>query len=968
MYDQKPTGLPTKLLSVFLFSLCCVAGCNSGGGSSSSGNSLNNNNQNDGDDSQRQLVAVVLSADPTHLTLGDSTEISALATYDNGDLEVVTDTADWSSSDTGVVDFIDGTPLFVEATGTGTADVTATFDGVDSDSLEFEVAPAPVTSVTLTLAQSQLEIGGTTDVTVVANYQDGSTADVSQHVTWVVGNESLLSITSGTPAVLTGLLPGTTVVAASLGGVVSGSVTVTVAQPDVTSLAVSASSLSLELGETADLSVLATYASGSTTDVTSQVSWSVGDPSILEVTDGDPATAEALAEGATTLTASFAGETSSPLTLTVLSPALTELTISATTTVLSLGDSADLTVSGSYADGSSEDVTDLVSWSLQNPTVLQLTVGNPTSVLALQTGSSLVTAELDGVSSDPLTVTVPGDVLIPGSGWTGSTSEPSAVGSSSNMWYTERSIANWDVVPYQRITGATFEMGVVAFHGGGISHVSIGVDGNWIDIPTMTYNPRTDVNEYVATLDLTQFAPGYYEFRAIAYPNHGRPRLLESLNLYVDPDDEFTQTVRYVSSSGSDSNSGSESSPLRTVQKAIKEIASANGGNAAGGIVYCQAGNIEFNTSGGWGRANTSQHYVIVKRAPGVAEGSVVITDFGNGTNTKYLKFEGIDFDITKLSGNSIDNIPQPDDGNTDYAWFHDCRWTGGGRGNEPGGTSGPGPILANNSGYKRYYMTDCTISETANGPKYVHLGRNVLVQTLGEDAFRNPRTIINCHSRDQHKPSGSSFHTDVIQIYSTASTFENCIIYNYLAEDSGQIGGTQGFFCRSVTGMQLIDCAVVNFVMDQTTNAQRSKIKAGGRHLLLWNCTFRNQRFEWLPDAEGQTFLKGSVRNSYFDQFSLTTGEAAWDQSVMDNCHIRSTNPSGYDGNGPSSATNLTTGSNESSLFDDVSANDFTPKIGGLLDGSERPSMIASPLVPQDLHGSPWRSNGAIGALEIDE
>ena len=132
---------------------------------------------------------------------------------------------------------------------------------------------------------------------------------------------------------------------------------------------------------------------------------------------------------------------------------------------------------------------------------------------------------------DPDPVPDPADVptLVPGAGFVGSTAQPADVGGSD-----VNTMARYDVVPYQVIPGE-FEIGVVAFHrealaGDGIDRVEFSFnDGPWVAIDTPSLNPRTNVVEYWCKINAADIADGRHKVRAIAYPEQGRPRVLESL-------------------------------------------------------------------------------------------------------------------------------------------------------------------------------------------------------------------------------------------------------------------------------------------------------------------------------------------------------------------------------------------------------------------------------------------------------
>jgi hypothetical protein len=114
--------------------------------------------------------------------------------------------------------------------------------------------------------------------------------------------------------------------------------------------------------------------------------------------------------------------------------------------------------------------------------------------------------------------------VTPGAGWSGATAQPANQGSGN----TDDVIANWDAVPFQTFAG-TFNVCVAAFHNSGIAKVSIGVDGgSLVDVTSTTANPIDGAQEYCVQANPATWSDGQHEFRAIAYPVSGVPRVLAS--------------------------------------------------------------------------------------------------------------------------------------------------------------------------------------------------------------------------------------------------------------------------------------------------------------------------------------------------------------------------------------------------------------------------------------------------------
>ncbi|MEM9108414.1 MAG: hypothetical protein AAGC72_00110 [Planctomycetota bacterium] len=119
-----------------------------------------------------------------------------------------------------------------------------------------------------------------------------------------------------------------------------------------------------------------------------------------------------------------------------------------------------------------------------------------------------------------------------GNGWVGATPTPGQIGNRH-----ERALAHWNVVPEQTVGGG-FTVGIVAHHLDGIDRVEIAANGGqWVKIHQPSINPRTQCEEYWTALDLN--GQDVIELRAIAYPNQGKPYVVnvvgdeQTLTLYA---------------------------------------------------------------------------------------------------------------------------------------------------------------------------------------------------------------------------------------------------------------------------------------------------------------------------------------------------------------------------------------------------------------------------------------------------
>ncbi|WP_368212577.1 Ig-like domain-containing protein [Aeromonas sp. s10] len=108
----------------------------------------------------------------------------------------------------------------------GTAEVTASLDGVTSNAVQVTVTDAVLTAIAITPTSVSVGKGQTQQLTATATYSDNTTADVTGSVDWLSDDTATATIT--TNGLLTGVEEGTTEVSASLDGVTSDRVTVNV--------------------------------------------------------------------------------------------------------------------------------------------------------------------------------------------------------------------------------------------------------------------------------------------------------------------------------------------------------------------------------------------------------------------------------------------------------------------------------------------------------------------------------------------------------------------------------------------------------------------------------------------------------------------------------------------------------------------------------------------------------------------
>ncbi|MDD4272150.1 MAG: Ig-like domain-containing protein [Desulfobacter postgatei] len=154
--------------------------------------------------------------------------------------------------------------------------------------------------------------------------------------------------------------------------------------------------LALSLGASQTLSATGTFSDSSTRSLTvagDGLVWSSADVTVVSVTTGGTITAAG--PGSAVITAHAGGQSA---TITVNVVTLVDFTISPGTLNLTIGDTATLTATGQFSDGSSRVLTagDGVSWVSEDPSVA--TVSSSGLVTAVSVGNIQIAGSVDGNS------------------------------------------------------------------------------------------------------------------------------------------------------------------------------------------------------------------------------------------------------------------------------------------------------------------------------------------------------------------------------------------------------------------------------------------------------------------------------------------------------------------------------------------------------------------------------------------
>ncbi|MFZ6849194.1 beta strand repeat-containing protein [Undibacterium sp. RuRC25W] len=258
---------------------------------------------------------------------------------------------------------------------------------------------AALASVTVMPLTATVAIGGAQQFVATATYSDGSSRDVTATSTWTSGTTTVGTV-NGVSGMTNGVSSGSTIITASFGGL-HGSATLTVSPAFLVSMSVVPATPAIAIAATQQFTAMGTFSDGTTSDITAVSVFTSGSPSIATTTAAGLATG--VLAGTSVITAS-SGTKTGTATLTVTPATLLSIAMTPLNPVLKIATTQQFSITASYSDGTTSDVTASTVFTSATPTIASFVSANG-MVTAVAAGSSVVTGTVLGKSANT-TVTV----------------------------------------------------------------------------------------------------------------------------------------------------------------------------------------------------------------------------------------------------------------------------------------------------------------------------------------------------------------------------------------------------------------------------------------------------------------------------------------------------------------------------------------------------------------------------------
>lgn len=343
---------------------------------------------------------VVTPANPS-IPAGLTQSFEALGVYADGTSLNISNQVSWSSATTTVATV--NTSGMVRALTTGSSMISAAFAG-KSGQTTVTVLDATLVSLTVAPTTSSAISGNTVQYSATGIYSNGTSQSLTSVVAWTSSDTAIASLNPNRQ-VDSGLASaknaGTTTITASLSNI-NASGTLTVSAATLLELAITPNNPTLIAGLSQQMTVIGTYNNNTVVNLTTQAVWLPTDLNIVTMNDSgnsNSGLATAKSVGTTVVSASFGGKTSSTQIL-VTNPELLSLSVTPATMEMVAGLTQQYRALGVYNNGTTADITSLVTWSSSDTTVAFLNA-NLTPASGLATGANQGSTQIVASWSTP---------------------------------------------------------------------------------------------------------------------------------------------------------------------------------------------------------------------------------------------------------------------------------------------------------------------------------------------------------------------------------------------------------------------------------------------------------------------------------------------------------------------------------------------------------------------------------------
>lgn len=328
--------------------------------------------------SEPDIVSIDIMSEQTTIPLGRELQIAAEGKFSDDSKRDITSRVSWKTANKAIAEVRvtdEGNALLISK-ATGTTTISAGLpDSEIQDELSITITKARMVSMKMIRKKSSIPLGKSLQLMARCTYSDGSTHVLQRSVDWSSSSPAVIGFSRS---------PDKKGLAVSKA---AGSAVITVSDPktgikDTTRLTVTGQRLvsislspqnpSVPLGKKLQLRAKGKFSDGSVKDLTHVLKWSADNPFIMATGDieGRKGEIASFSEGSTMIKATDPKSGVFGKTLLTVTPAeLLSIAITPTSPIVSLGGTVQLSASGAFTDGSTQNVTNRLNWATENQVV-----------------------------------------------------------------------------------------------------------------------------------------------------------------------------------------------------------------------------------------------------------------------------------------------------------------------------------------------------------------------------------------------------------------------------------------------------------------------------------------------------------------------------------------------------------------------------------------------------------------------
>ena len=354
------------------------------------------------------LTSIEVSA--TYQSMADNTvnQYTAMGDFSGSLTRDITAEVTWAIENNTIADVSNaaGSEGLVTALSPGETTITANYDDLSGSGVVV-VTAAVLAGIEIVPQDAELQVGITQQYEATGTFSDGSSQDVSILATWESSDINVATIDNA--GLVTTLASGSTTITGVWQGIES-SASLLVTDTTLNAITVTPETATIAQGTSLQFQAEGSYSDGTFMDITDMVDWQSTDNGIAIIdTNG---LAEGRAPGQADISASFdvEGNTiSATAALTVTNAVIESIIVTPENSTIQVGENQHYySATGTFSDGSEQDITELATWFATNNSVGTISnySGSRGLFSSIASGATIIEASFGGISGETLLTVV----------------------------------------------------------------------------------------------------------------------------------------------------------------------------------------------------------------------------------------------------------------------------------------------------------------------------------------------------------------------------------------------------------------------------------------------------------------------------------------------------------------------------------------------------------------------------------